>query len=854
MDDAYEQTSMSLSLRRRTSGLKARFEEYWRKRWFRLGCYGLAAALLLWFLIWVFVARNLPSVDQLKNYQPSLPTYVRSFDGSPVQSFARERRVQLRFEEYPQTLVRAYLAAEDKTFFDHDGLDYTGILGAIFDYVVKTGSGERAKGGSTITQQVAKNLLLTDEYSVTRKLKEAILARRIEGVLTKQQILELYLNQIFLGRNAYGVQAASRAYFAKDVAELSIHEAAYLAILPKAPSNYTPERHMQRALDRRNWVLREMFDNEFITAEEREAAVALPLGTVSRSAAATEPPAGYFIEEVRRQLIEQFGENPENGRNPFSVYGGGLWVRSSFEPTIQGYTEDALRNGLMRYDGGRSWTGPIATLKAGKGWEARFAAANLGAGFPDWHAAMILEKGPTSALIGFSDGKTAVMPSWAAAMIKRRTGQTAFSAFQLGDVVVVKSDGANWILKSVPEVSGGMVVQDPRTGRVLAMQGGFDSRIQTYNRATQAWRQPGSSFKPFVYAASLDTGMTPASIIVDGPFCVYQSAKLGRKCFKNFGGGGGAGPQTMRWGLEQSRNLMTVRAASQAGMDNVVKLAASAGISKEGQNYSPVLAVSLGAGETTVLRMVNAYSILSRNGRDVKPSLIDFVQDRNGKVKFKADTRKCDRCDQADWDGKAMPRPATLVKQAIDAQSAFQVVHMLEGVIERGTAKPLMKLGRPIFGKTGTTTGPTNVWFVGGSADMTAGVYVGFDQPRPMGHYAQGGSMAVPIFYDLASQAMKDAPVIPFRAPAGMRMVRIDRSSGKKVYGAWPAHSPTASVIWEAFKAESEPRRTIRNDELAKPKAAKAAKAKSAPTRARDTSGPAQPRDSEFLQREGGIY
>jgi penicillin-binding protein 1A len=853
MDDAYEQTSMSLSLRRRTSGLKARFEESWRKRWFRLGCYVLGAALLLWFLVWIFVARNLPSVDQLKNYQPSLPTYVRSFDGTPVQSFARERRVQLKFEEYPQTLIRAFLAAEDKTFFDHDGLDYTGIIGAIFDYVIKTGSGERAKGGSTITQQVAKNLLLTDEYSVTRKLKEAILARRIEGVLTKQQILELYLNQIFLGRNAYGVQAASRAYFAKDVKELSIHEAAYLAILPKAPSNYTPERHMQRAMDRRNWVLRGMFENDFITAEERDTALAMPLSTVSRSAAATEPPAGYFIEEVRRQLIEQFGENPENGRYPFSVYGGGLWVRSSFEPTIQGYTEDALRNGLMRYDGGRSWTGPIATLKAGVGWEARFSAANLGAGFPDWRAAMILEKNETSARIGFADGKTAVMPSWAAAMLKRRTGQTAFSAFKLGDVIVVKSDGANWILKSVPEVSGGMVVQDPRTGRVLAMQGGFDSRIQTYNRATQAWRQPGSSFKPFVYAASLDTGMTPASIIVDGPFCVYQSAKLGRKCFKNFGGGGGAGPQTMRWGLEQSRNLMTVRAASQAGMDNVVKLAASAGISKEGQNYSPVLAVSLGAGETTVLRMVNAYSILSRNGRDVKPSLIDFVQDRNGKVKFKADTRKCDRCDQPDWDGKPMPRPAALVKQAIDAQSAFQVVHMLEGVIERGTAKPLMKLGRPIFGKTGTTTGPTNVWFVGGSADMTAGVYVGFDQPRPMGHYAQGGSMAVPIFYDLAKNAMKDAPVIPFRAPAGMRMVRIDRSSGKKVYGAWPGHQPTAAVIWEAFKAESEPRRTIRKDELAKPKAVKAAKA-SGPTRARASSGPAQPRDSEFLQREGGIY
>jgi penicillin-binding protein 1A len=853
MEDEIEPTSMSLSLRRRTSGLRAQFEESWRKRWFRLACYALGMALFLWLLVWFFVARNLPSVDQLKNYQPSLPTYVRANDGSPVQSFARERRVQLKFEEYPQPLIRAFLSAEDKTFFEHGGLDYTGIIGAIFDYVLKLGSDERAKGGSTITQQVAKNLLLTDEYSVTRKLKEAILARRIEGVLTKQQILELYLNQIFLGRNSYGVQAASRAYFAKDVGDLSLHEAAYLAILPKAPSNYSPERQAQRALDRRNWVLGEMNQNEFITAEELVAARAMPLSIVPKSAALVEPPAGYFIEEVRRQLIDQFGENSENGRNPFSVYGGGLWVRTSFDPTLQSYTEDALRNGLMRYDGGRSWTGPIAKLKAGPGWAGRFASANLGGGFPDWRAAIVLEKGATAAKIGFSDGRVAVMPAWAAAMIKRRTGQTAFSAFEAGDVIVVKSDGANWILKSVPEISGGMVVQDPRSGRVLAMQGGFDSRIQTYNRATQAWRQPGSSFKPFVYASALNTGMTPASIIVDGPFCVYQSAKLGRKCFKNFGGGGGAGPQTMRWGLEQSRNLMTVRAASTAGMDNVVKLAASAGISKEGQNYSPVLAVSLGAGETTVTRMVNAYSILSRNGRDIKPSLIDYVQDRNGKVKLRADNRKCEGCNQPDWNGKAMPRPAMIVKQAIDAQSAFQVVHMLEGVIQRGTAKPLMKLGRPIFGKTGTTTGPTNVWFVGGSADLTAGVYLGFDQPRPMGSYAQGGTMAVPVFYDFASKAMKDAPVIPFRAPSGMRMVRIDRSSGKKIFGAWPGHEPTASVIWEAFKAESEPRRTIRKDEIAKPKAVKPA-AGTAVRRERATTGPAQPRDTEFLQREGGIY
>ncbi len=848
MDDALEPTSMKLSLRRRTSGVRAWFDENWHRKWVRLLTYATALVLFAWFMLWLLVARNLPSVDQLKTYQPLLPSYVRSVDGTPVQSFARERRVQLRFEEYPTLLVRSFLAAEDKTFFEHGGLDYPGLAGAVFDYVLKLGSGERAKGGSTITQQVAKNLLLGDEYSVTRKLKEAILARRIESVLTKQQILEIYLNEIALGRNSFGVQAASRAYFNKDVNELSLNEMAYIAILPKGPSNYRPERFYDRAIERRNWVLKEMAENEFVTVDEANAAKAMPLGTVPRVSVAQDDVGGYFVEEVRRELIEKFGENPENGRNPYSVYGGGLWVRTSLDTTLQDYTAKALRDGLMRYDGNRGWTGPIGTIEAGEGWQPRLAAKNLGGGYPDWRAAVVLSKSATAAVIGFADGKTAGLPAWGATMPKRRTNQSAFSAMAPGDIIVVKNEGGNWLLRSVPEISGGMVVQNPHTGRVLAMQGGFDARIQKYNRATQAWRQPGSSFKPFVYASALNHGMTPASIIVDGPFCVYQSAKLGRKCFKNFGGGG-SGPQTMRWGLEQSRNLMTVRAASETGMDNVVKLANAAGINKVNELYSPVLAISLGAGDTTVMKMVNAYSILSRNGRDVAPTLIDFVQDRRGKVRFKADNRKCVKCNAPDWDGKPMPRPVQITRQAIDAQSSYQTVHMLEGVIQRGTATSLMKLGRPIFGKTGTTTGPTNVWFVGGSADMIAGVYLGFDQPRPMGGYAQGGTLAVPIFYDFASKAMKDMPVVPFKAPEGIRMVRIERRSGKRVFGAWPGSDPKSAIIWEAFKAESEPRRTIRQDEIPAAKVKAAARPVAAQKKA-----VSQARDNEFLQREGGIY
>ena len=345
-------------------------------------------------------------------------------------------------------------------------------------------------------------------------------------------------------------------------------------------------------------------------------------------------------------------------------------------------------------------------------------------------------------------------------------------------------------------------------------------------------------------------GMTPASIIIDGPFCVYQSAKLGQKCFRNFGGGGGSGPHTMRWGLEQSRNLMTVRAASQTGMAKVVKTADAVGISEPGHKYSAVLAIALGAGDTTVMHMVNAYSILARNGRDIRPTLIDFVQDRNGKLRYRADTRPCEHCNMAEYDGKPMPRPPARTKQVMDPLSAFQTVHMLEGVIQRGTATPLLQLKRPIFGKTGTTTGPTNVWFVGGSADLIAGVYMGYDQPKPMGSYAQGGTLAVPIFKSFATTAMKDAPVIPFRAPNGIRMIRIDRTSGKRVYGAWPSSDPKASVIWEAFKPESEPRRSIRRDEL--PKEAKAATvARPGKAAAKDNGST---RDSDFLQKEGGIY
>lgn len=792
---------------------------------------GLVGAVAFWF---VFV-RDLPSVDALRAYEPPMPTNVRQIDGSPIHSYARERRIELSYAEYPPLMVRAFLAAEDRSFFEHGGLDYLGLARAAW---VGLTSGQTPRGTSTITQQVVKNVLLTNEVSYVRKLKEAILSKRIESALTKQQILEIYLNTIFLGRNAYGVEAASHAYFDKDLKDLTLPEFAYLAILPKGPANYDPDRNTQRALDRRNWVLGEMLRNEFITKAQHNEAVAMPLMTAPRQAPKFERAGGYFVEEVRRQLIDKFGENAAAG--PYSVYAGGLWVRTSFDPALQQYAQEALRDGLMRFDGGRGWTGPLGHVSVdGGNWRGPFANANIGLDYRDWQAAVVIAKGPGSAQLGFADGTTGTLARGDAQMPVRGKGGNAYAAIVDGDVIAVApAGGSSWSLRTLPKISGGFVVEQPGTGRVLAMQGGFESRVQAFNRATQAQRQPGSTIKPIVYSAALENGMTPASIIVDGPFCVDQGARLGTKCFRNFDRGGGSGPHTMRWGIEQSRNLMTVRAAAQTGMDKVTDTMKRLGVG----TYPPYLAFALGAGETTLSKMVNAYTILASQGKALQPSLIDFVQDRHGKVIWPENWRACDNCNAKDWDGKAMPRPITKCRQAIDPLTAFQMVHIAEGVIQRGTAQVLNDLGRPIFGKTGTTTGPTDVWFIGGTPQYVGGLYLGYDKPVSLGGYAQGGTIAAPIFKQFAKQAYEGLPVMPFRAPNGIRMVRIDRASGRRVYGAWPSlDEPRPAVIWEAFKPESEPRRSVRREEIEKPKV-------------KPTAAARDRRDSDFLQREGGIY
>jgi penicillin-binding protein 1A len=807
MSQAEAPEPVSYRIRREAGGLLGKFQETrigtwfaenWReKRWFRRLGWALGALVVLYLLLWVVLLRTLPSTDKVLNYQPQLPTMVRGIEGQIVYSYARERRVQLRFVDFPKPLTDAYLAAEDKTFWSHGGVDYPGLAGAVLDYVTKLGSGTRAKGGSTITQQVAKIMLIGDEYSVTRKFKEMILARRIEGVLSKQQILELYLNEIPLGRQSFGVQAASRAYFGKDVGELQLHEFAFLAILPKAPEKYGRAQYESEALDRRNYVLGQMVENEWATEAQAAAARAQPLGLIPRRAEAYDPSVGYFVEEVRRRLIAKYGQKAEDGAN--SVYEGGLWVRTSLDPAMQKASQAALRAGLLRYHGGRGWAGPIKHIDIDPdGWKAQLAAENISVSYQDWRAGMVISRSGSQAKIGFADGTTGALSG-------------APAALRTGDIVAAAPAGnAAWSLRAVPEVSGGMAVVSPRSGRVLAVQGGFDAGLGAFNRATQALRQPGSTIKPFVYATGLDHGMSPSTQILDGRFCVYQGARYGEKCFVNFGGGGGSGNHTMRWGLEQSRNLMTVRIANDAGMDNVVKQIEAVGIGK----YQPYLAFALGAGETTVLQLTNAYAALANNGLQYEPSLIDYVQDRTGKVIWRADTRRCERCNMAQWDGKPMPRFGQRGKQTMDARTAYQTVHMLEGVVTRGTAITLRDLGVPLFGKTGTTTGPTNVWFAGGNQDYVSSVYIGFDQPRSLGGYAQGGTLAAPIFKQLVQATKPRWSDLPFVAPPEIRMARVDRTSGKLVFSGMPTSDPKSQIIWEAFKADTEAKRATRQDEL----------------------------------------
>ncbi len=743
-----------------------------------------------------YFGQGLPDYKALADYEPPIVTRAYASDGRLLAEFATEKRVYMPIEAVPPLVISAFLAAEDKNFYHHPGVDFMSIARAMLTNVKNFGSDKRPKGASTITQQVAKNFLLTNEVSYTRKVKEAILSFRIEQAYSKDKILELYLNEIFLGARAYGVAAASLEYFAKPLEELSLEEAAFLAALPKAPNNYNPERYYQAALDRRNWVIDQMEDNGFITEEEGTPAKEKPIETIRRSSDeyVNYP---YFAEEVRRKLKELYGDK--------GLYEGGLIAKTTMLPEYQAIAEKALRNGLIAYDQRHGLhSEAIAEIDVQGDWQKNLGTVQPPAGRGDFDMAVVLESGDKKATIGFVDGKKGVITfnkmSWA-----RHKGVTPVKVSSLlkkGEVWLVEDsgekDGENKVywLRQIPKVSGGIIAMDPHNGRVFAMAGGFSYEISQFNRASQAIRQPGSAFKPFVYLAALEAGFTPATLVLDAPFVMDQGAGLGTWRPQNYTEDFN-GPTTLRAGLEKSRNLMTVRLANYVGMEKVAEMAQRFGVVDD---MPPYLSYALGAGETTLLRMAAGYSIFVNGGKRVTPTLIDRIQDRQGKTIYVHDQRECADCGALiPWDKQATPYLPDDREQIADARNMYQITSILEGVVQRGTGVLLKDLGRPVAGKTGTTNDSKDTWFIGFTPDLVVGVYIGFDEPKPMGEKETGSRVAVPVIKEFLQTALKDVPPLPFRVPEGIRLVEIDAKLGTRV------KPDSETTILEAFVEGTEP-------------------------------------------------
>ncbi len=756
-----------------------------------------AAAGLLWHY-----SKDLPDYSQLQDYEPPVMTRVHAADGSLVAEYARERRLYIPIQAVPKLVINAFLAAEDKNFYDHGGLDFTGIARAAVNYLQNYGSNRHPQGASTITQQVAKNFLLSNEVSFTRKIKEALLALKIERTYTKDKILELYLNEIYLGLGAYGIAAASLAYFDKSVNELTIPEAAYLAALPKAPSNYNPFRQRERAMERRNWVIDRMAEAGFIKTADAEKTKRQGLGVTQKPTGAHMFSAEYFAEEVRRELYDRYGEK--------KLYEGGLSVRTTLDTKLQVLARKVLTEGLVRFDEANGWRGAITKVDISGDWGVKLAEVKALSDVLPWRLAVVLETGDKSARIGLQPARepggyvskereVGIVPfdgvKWA--KTKGRAPAKVSQVLEPGDVVYVSPAelAGQYRLQQVPEVSGAMVVEDPWTGRVLAMVGGFSYDQSQFNRATQALRQPGSSFKPIVYAAALDNGYTPSTVVLDAPLEIDQGPGLGTWRPANYEGKF-YGPSTLRFGLEHSRNVMTVRLAQDVGMPMIAEYAKRFGVYDQ---LPPYLSFSLGAGETTLLRMVTAYAMIDNGGRRVKPTLVDRIQDRYGHTVYRHDERECIGCDATKWANQPEPSLIDRREQVLDPMTAYQITSMMEGVVQRGTATTVRQVGKPVAGKTGTTNDEKDAWFIGFTPDIVAGVYIGYDKPRHLGRGQTGGHLAAPIVRDFLKVALADKPAVPFRVPAGIKLIRVDLKTGQR------AGPDAQRVILEAFKPGTAP-------------------------------------------------
>ncbi|HIJ64267.1 MAG TPA: PBP1A family penicillin-binding protein [Rhodospirillaceae bacterium] len=758
-------------------------------------------------VFWHF-GRDLPDYHQLAHYEPPVTTRVYAGDGRLVAEYAVEKRSFVPINAIPQRVLNAFLAAEDKNFYQHSGVDPMGVLRAVVVNLRNRGMGgdRRPVGASTITQQVAKNFLLTNEVSFRRKIKEAILAFRIERTFSKQHIFELYINEIYLGQGCYGVAAAALNYFDKGLDELTVAEVAFLGALPKAPNNYNPARSPVAAKERRDWVIGRMAEDGYITAQEARLATLEPLAIHRRGEAVLVPGGEYFAEDIRRELAAEYGED--------SLYKGGLAVRSTVDPGLQEIATKVLRQGLTAYDRRHGWRGPLAHIDLSQGWPARLAAIAQRQDLTPWVPAVVTGVSDSQAEIAFTDGRRGRIPfgemRWARPGLPQQgvgpAPKRPAEVVQAGDVVAVEAvtrgeDGKEqygadaYALRQPPKVEGALVAIDPHTGRVLAMQGGFSYARSQFNRATQALRQPGSSFKPFVYMAALDAGYTPSSLVLDGPVEFDQGPGLPKWRPTNYHGGF-LGPTTLRVGIEKSRNLMTVRLAAAIGITKVASFAERFGVVDK---LPHELAMALGAGETTPLRMAAAYAQIVNGGKRITPTLIDRIQDRNGKTIYRHDGRNCGGCEATYYTNQDMPDVADDREQLVDPMTAYQMVHILEGVVERGTGRVIAQVGKPLAGKTGTSNDSKDTWFVGFSPDLAVAVFVGFDDPLSLGNSETGASAAAPIFRDFMADALKDKPPTPFRVPPGIRLVRVNAATGR------PAQPGDTNIIYEAFKPDAVP-------------------------------------------------
>lgn len=794
----------------------------------RLVILGFVLAALGFVALWLYFAalgRQVPSIAKLKQYEPPITSRVHAGDGTLIAEFADQHRVFVPYESIPNHVVYAFVSAEDKSFFTHGGLDYKGIvrggLNSAKNKITRSGGLE---GGSTITQQVAKNMLLTRDQNLTRKAKEAIIAQRMEKEFSKEEILELYLNEIYLGYRSYGVGSAALNYFDKSLPELDLSEAAILASLAKAPSSVNPYSRPKRLLQRRNYVLRRMVEDGYITREEADEAVAKPLTTTRRLKGPEYAAATYFVQELRRDLIKSYGED--------TLQQGGLSIRSTIDTKLQLAAQDALQNGLIAYDRRHGWRGPVTTLdpKAEDILE-QLDDVKLPGGYGTWEAALVTKLGSRGAELLLTDGATIPLPTeeveWAATY-KPAEGK---GGLNVGDVVIAElkrkvlnaeetaapaeleldPDGdeidqpepepmmipvGNAILRQVPEADGALVALDPHTGRILAMQGGYSFFKSSYNRVTQSKRQPGSSFKAFVYAAALEKGYTPASRMLDAPFVAFDVSTDDYWRPSNYTEGRTYGMVTLRIALEKSLNLVTARVAQDIGMDAVSDLAERMGVYED---LPPYPAMSLGAGDAYLIDMARGYAGFVNGGRKINPTLLDRVQDRHGRTLFQHDERPCEDCHAEAWNGGEPPQLEEVGEQVLDPIVAYQVTHMLEGVVERGTGRRARRVGKPLAGKTGTTDEYRDAVFMGYSPDLVVGVRVGFDDNRSLGEGEAGGSVAAPIFTEFMEKALADDPAIPFRIPPGVRLVKIDARTGEL------PGPDTAVIIDEAFRPGTEP-------------------------------------------------